>query len=78
MKIVAAGTNPVQLTRGMDKTVTALVKELKLLSTPVHSDKDLADVASVSAGASGGCWGEEGDISSRQPSCKRDTIYPGI
>ena len=78
MKIVAAGTNPVQLTRGMDKTVTALVKELKLLSTPVHSDKDLADVASVSAGASGGGWGEEADISSRQPSCMRVTIYPQL
>lgn len=50
MKIVAAGTNPVQLTRGMDKTVQALVQELKKLSTEVASDKDLANVASVSAG----------------------------
>ena len=50
MKIVAAGTNPVQLTRGMEKTVAALVKELKNLSTEVKSDKDLANVASVSAG----------------------------
>ena len=52
MKIVAAGTNPVQLTRGMEKTVAALVKELKNLSTEVKSDKDLANVASVSAGES--------------------------
>ncbi|GBF87517.1 chaperonin [Raphidocelis subcapitata] len=50
MKIVAAGTNPVQLTRGMDKTVAGLVKELQKLSTEVASDKDLANVASVSAG----------------------------
>mmetsp|Transcript_5366 Transcript_5366/g.11780 ORF Transcript_5366/g.11780 Transcript_5366/m.11780 type:complete len:579 (+) Transcript_5366:104-1840(+) len=50
MKIVAAGTNPVQLTRGMEKTVNALVKELKQLSTEVNDDKDLANVASVSAG----------------------------
>ncbi|WIA17390.1 hypothetical protein OEZ85_014248 [Tetradesmus obliquus] len=50
LKIVAAGTNPVQLTRGMDKTVAALVKELAKLSTEVASDKDLANVASVSAG----------------------------
>jgi chaperonin GroEL len=50
MKIVAAGTNPVQLTRGMEKTVAALVKELKDLSTEVNNDKDLANVASVSAG----------------------------
>jgi chaperonin GroEL len=50
LKIVAAGTNPVQLTRGMDKTVAALVKELAKLSTEVASDKDLANVAAVSAG----------------------------
>ncbi|KAF8065914.1 RuBisCO large subunit-binding protein subunit beta [Scenedesmus sp. PABB004] len=50
LKIVAAGTNPVQLTRGMDKTVTALVKELAGLSTEVASDKDLSNVAAVSAG----------------------------
>jgi chaperonin GroEL (HSP60 family) len=40
----------VQLTRGMDKTVTALVQELKDLSTEVADDKDLANVAAVSAG----------------------------
>jgi len=50
MKIVAAGTNPVQLIRGMDKTVAALVKELKTLSTDVNSDQDLCNVAAVSAG----------------------------
>jgi chaperonin GroEL len=50
MKIVAAGTNPVQLTRGMEKTVVALVKELKNLSTVIKDDRDLANVASVSAG----------------------------
>lgn len=62
LKIVAAGTNPVQLTRGMDKTVAALVKELAGLSTEVASDKDLANVAAVSAGAcmcfthAAACW----------------------
>ncbi|MEW5298998.1 MAG: hypothetical protein WDW36_002059 [Sanguina aurantia] len=50
IKIVAAGTNPVQLTRGMEKTVAALVKELKNLSTEVKDDATLASVASVSAG----------------------------
>ena len=49
MKIVQAGTNPVQLTRGIEKTVAALVKELAELSTEVQ-DKDLASVATVSAG----------------------------
>lgn len=51
MKIVQAGTNPVQLTRGIEKTVSALVKELKNLSTEVK-DEDLINVATVSAGGS--------------------------
>lgn len=49
MKIVAAGTNPVQLTRGIEKTVAALVKSLAQMSVEV-SDADLANVATVSAG----------------------------
>jgi chaperonin GroEL len=49
MKIVMAGTNPVQLTRGMETTVVELVKVLKELSKEV-SDEELANVAAVSAG----------------------------
>jgi S-adenosylmethionine synthetase len=46
--VVAAGANLVQITRGIDKTVVALVKELKKLSKEVE-DSGLADVAAVSA-----------------------------
>ena len=49
MKIVAAGTNPVQLTRGIERTVAALVQELKSVATDV-TDDDLVNVATVSAG----------------------------
>lgn len=49
VKVVAAGANPIQITRGIDKTVKALVSELKSLSKEVE-DSELADVASVSAG----------------------------
>ncbi|KAJ7553559.1 hypothetical protein O6H91_06G103300 [Diphasiastrum complanatum] len=49
VKVVAAGANPIQITRGIDKTITALVKELKSLSKEVE-DSELADVAAVSAG----------------------------
>eukprot|EP00238_Polyblepharides_amylifera_P008862 CAMPEP_0196579298 /NCGR_PEP_ID=MMETSP1081-20130531/19840_1 /TAXON_ID=36882 /ORGANISM="Pyramimonas amylifera, Strain CCMP720" /LENGTH=603 /DNA_ID=CAMNT_0041898831 /DNA_START=88 /DNA_END=1899 /DNA_ORIENTATION=+ len=49
MKIVAAGANPVQLTRGMDATSKFLVKQLKELSKDVE-DSELASVASISAG----------------------------
>ncbi|EFJ32217.1 hypothetical protein SELMODRAFT_168153 [Selaginella moellendorffii] len=49
VKVVAAGSNPIQITRGIDKTIAALVKELKEISKEVE-DSELADVATVSAG----------------------------
>eukprot|EP01023_Acetabularia_acetabulum_P067057 TRINITY_DN916_c1_g2_i3.p1 TRINITY_DN916_c1_g2~~TRINITY_DN916_c1_g2_i3.p1 ORF type:complete len:584 (+),score=163.47 TRINITY_DN916_c1_g2_i3:2009-3760(+) len=49
MKIVAAGSNPVQVIRGMDKCVRELVVKLQEMSTEVQ-DSDLANVAAVSAG----------------------------
>ena len=49
MKVVAAGANPIQITRGIEKTVTALVKELKNIAKEVE-DNELAQVAAVSAG----------------------------
>lgn len=35
VQVVAAGANPIQITRGIDKTVVALVKELKKLAKDV-------------------------------------------
>ncbi|RZR76252.1 hypothetical protein BHM03_00000917 [Ensete ventricosum] len=49
VKVVAAGANPVQITRGIEKTAKALVTELKKMSKEVE-DSELADVAAVSAG----------------------------
>jgi len=49
MKIISAGTNPVQLTRGIEKTINHLVTKLADLSTEVK-DSDLVNVAAVSAG----------------------------
>ncbi|KAK1356204.1 RuBisCO large subunit-binding protein subunit beta, chloroplastic [Heracleum sosnowskyi] len=49
VKVVAAGANPVLITRGIEKTTKALVTELKLMSKEVE-DGELADVAAVSAG----------------------------
>ncbi|KAJ6944973.1 chaperonin 60 subunit beta 2 [Populus alba x Populus x berolinensis] len=49
VKVVAAGANPVLITRGIEKTSKALVNELKLMSKEVE-DSELADVAAVSAG----------------------------
>ncbi|WCJ35743.1 Chaperonin GroEL [Euphorbia peplus] len=49
LKVTAAGINPIQIARGIDKTSTALVSELKLMSREVEDD-ELVDVAAVSAG----------------------------
>ena len=49
MKGVAAGANPIQIVRGIDKTVAALVTELQALSKEVE-DEELSSVAAVSAG----------------------------
>jgi chaperonin GroEL len=49
MKYVAAGMNPMDLKRGIDKAVTALVEELKKASKPTTTSKEIAQVGSISA-----------------------------
>jgi chaperonin GroEL len=49
MKSVAAGMNPMDLKRGMDKAVKAATAELKKLSTPCTDDKAIAQVGTISA-----------------------------
>ncbi len=49
MKAVAAGMNPMDLKRGMDKAVTAAVAELKNLSKQCDTSKEIAQVGSISA-----------------------------
>lgn len=49
MKVIAAGMNPIQLARGIEKTAKALVPEITRMSRQVE-DHELADVAAVSAG----------------------------
>jgi len=49
MKAVAAGMNPMDLKRGIDKAVTAAVGELKALSKPTTDDKAIAQVGTISA-----------------------------
>src|SRR4051794_38801126 len=51
MKYVAAGMNPMDLKRGIDKAVTAVVEELKRLSKATTTSKEIAQVASISANA---------------------------
>ena len=49
MKAVAAGMNPMDLKRGIDKAVVAAVGELKTLSKPCSTSKEIAQVGSISA-----------------------------
>ncbi|HEY8118726.1 MAG TPA: chaperonin GroEL [Methylophilaceae bacterium] len=49
MKSVAAGMNPMDLKRGIDKAVEAAVKELKSMSKPCTTSKEIAQVGSISA-----------------------------
>src|SRR3954468_8131652 len=49
MKFVAAGMNPMDLKRGIDKAVTAVVEELKKLSKPCTTSKEIAQVGAISA-----------------------------
>jgi chaperonin GroEL len=49
LKAVAAGMNPMDLKRGMDKAVEAAVEELKSLSKPCTESKAIAQVGTISA-----------------------------
>jgi len=48
-KIVAAGHNPMELKRGIDKAVEAVVAELKKTSKPIKDQKEVAQVGTISA-----------------------------
>src|SRR6201986_2447013 len=49
MKYVAAGMNPMDLKRGIDKAVSALVEQLKKASKATTTSKEIAQVGSISA-----------------------------
>jgi chaperonin GroEL len=51
LKSVAAGMNPMDLKRGIDKATLAIVEQLEKLSIPCEDDKAIAQVGSISANA---------------------------
>src|SRR6202165_21500 len=51
MKFVAAGMNPMDLKRGIDKAVETVVTELKKISKPTTTSKEIAQVGAISANA---------------------------
>src|SRR6266545_2556946 len=50
-KYVAAGMNPMDLKRGIDKAVLAVVEELKKISKPCTTSKEISQVGAISANA---------------------------
>lgn len=48
-KLVAAGSNPMAIKRGIDKAVDLVVEELKKLSKPTKEKKEIAQVGTISA-----------------------------
>ena len=51
MKYVAAGMNPMDLKRGIDKAVVGIVAELKKISKPCTTSKEISQVGAISANA---------------------------
>src|SRR5881227_1496338 len=51
MKYVASGMNPMDLKRGIDKAVAASVEELKKISKPCTTSKEISQVGAISANA---------------------------
>jgi len=49
LKNVTAGANPIELKRGMDKAMVAIIDELKNMSKPVENKEQIAQVATISA-----------------------------
>ncbi|MFT3696556.1 MAG: chaperonin GroEL [Kofleriaceae bacterium] len=48
-KLVAAGLNPMDLKRGIDASVAAIIEEVKKMSTPTKGKEDIAQVGTISA-----------------------------
>ena len=48
-KYLIAGAPPIELKRGIDKAVLAIVESLKEMSTPISSEEDIAHIATISA-----------------------------
>ena len=51
MKYVAAGMNPMDLKRGIDRAVVAVVEELKKISKPCTTSKEISQIGAISANA---------------------------
>src|SRR3569623_415041 len=84
MKFVAAGMNPMDLKRGIDKAVVAITGELKKISQPCKTSKEIAQVGSISANSDSSIGdiiaaamdkvGKEGVITVEDSSCLENEL----
>lgn len=49
LRNVTAGANPMELKRGIEKSVNSLVEELQKISKPIKSNKEIAQVGTISS-----------------------------
>lgn len=49
VKLIAAGASPIGVKRGMEKAVEAIVKELEKIAIPIKDQKEIRNIATVSA-----------------------------
>jgi chaperonin GroEL len=49
LRLVAAGANPMEIKKGIEKSVKVIVEKLQKLSKPIQSQKEIAQVATISA-----------------------------
>ena len=49
VKLVAAGNDPMELKRGLDRSVEVVVDQLKKIATPTKEKKEIAQVGTISA-----------------------------
>lgn len=49
LRLVAAGANPMEIKRGIEKAVKAITAHLKSLSKPIQDKKEIAQIATISA-----------------------------
>jgi chaperonin GroEL len=48
-KVIAAGSNPMDVKKGIERAVEVVIEELKKLSIPISGTKDIEDVGTISA-----------------------------
>lgn len=51
LRNITAGANPIEVKRGMDKATNAIIEELKKISKPIKGEKEIAQIATISANA---------------------------